>query len=254
MKMITVNDIYLFLDKIAPFATKCSWDNCGLLIGDGNKQVKKIGFTLDLTLETLNRATEENVDLIITHHPVIFRPQNNFLKGNIAYETAIKGISVISAHTCYDCADDGVSDILAKTIGLTNIKTVETEEEPSCLRIGDINKTTGEDLAKAVADKLDTTVRLAGGGKAIKKVAVCGGSGGDFISDVLKAGADAYVTGDLSHHHFLLAKETGLTIIGAGHYETENISVAPLMKRVSENFPDLICVYLEQENPVKFIR
>lgn len=251
--MITVNDIYTFLDKIAPFETKCSWDNCGILIGDGNMQVKKIGFTLDLTIETLNRATEENVDLIITHHPVIFRPQNNFLKGNIAYETAIRGISVISSHTCYDCADGGVSDILAKMIGLTNIETVETKEKPSCLRIGDIKEITDEDLAKTVSDKLNTTVRLAGGRKIIKKVAVCGGSGGDFISCALKAGADAYVTGDLSHHHFLTAKDAGLTIIGAGHFETENISVTPLMNRVSENFHDMICVYLEQENPVKFI-
>lgn len=249
-----VNDIYKFLNTVAPFENKCIWDNCGILVGDSNKAVNKIGFTLDLTAETLRKAINENVDLVVTHHPVIFKPQSSFLAGNVAYEAAVNGISVISAHTCYDCAEEGVSYILAETLGLQNIAEVETEEKPSCVRIGTINSISADNLAKLVAEKLGTTVRLASGENIIEKIAVCGGSGGDFVYDAAKAGADAYISGDLSHHHFLAAKETGMTIIAAGHFETENISIVPLMNKVSENFKDITAVYLEQENPVKFVK
>lgn len=252
--MPLVKDIYGFLDTVAPFENKCDWDNCGLLVGDRDKAVNKIGFTLDLTHDTLKKAADEGVDLIITHHPVIFKPQSSFLKNNVAYEAAVKGISVISAHTCYDCAEEGVSYILAEILGLENITEVETEEQPSCVRIGSVAETDAENLAVLVAEKLGTTVRLSSAENTIKTVAVCGGSGGDFIYDAVKAGADAYVTGDLSHHHFLAARETGMTVIAAGHFETENPSVIPLMNKVSERFSDIKTIYLKQENPIKFIK
>lgn len=251
--MTKVKDILEYLDEIAPFDNKCDWDNCGLLIGDISAEVKKIGFTLDLTPSVLERAIENGVDLIVTHHPAIFRAQKNFLKGDLAFETAKSGISVISSHTCYDCAKGGVSDVLAETIGLHNITEVETEEKPSCVRMGECEECSPSYLAKTVATKLSTTVRLAKGNRNIKKVAVCGGGGGDFIFDAIKAGADAYVTGDLSHHHFLLAEQTGLTVIAAGHFETENPAVFPLMNRVCEKFSDTSGIYLKEENPVEFI-
>ncbi len=251
--MPTVKDIYDFLNSIAPFENKCSWDNCGILIGDNNAEVNKIGFTLDLTSDTLKTAIEENVDLIVTHHPVIFRPQSSLLTGNIAYEVAKSGINVISAHTCYDCAKEGVSYILAETLGLTGITEIETEEKPSCVRMGKTEKICPDDLAKLVAEKLNTTVRLSSANKAIEKIAVCGGSGGDFIYDAVKAGADAYVTGDLNHHHFLATEETGMTIIAAGHFETENLSVKPLSEKVFAKFTNIPCVCLNQQNPVEFI-
>lgn len=252
--MPTVRDIYDYLNEIAPFENKCSWDNCGILIGNKNDKVKKIGFTLDLTIETLQKAKSDGVDLIVTHHPVIFKPQSNFLEGNVAYEAAKCGINVISAHTCYDCAERGVSLILAEVLGLRDIVAVETEEKPSCVRMGSIDTVNPRDLAKLVADKLCTTVRLASANNAIEKVAVCGGSGGDFIYDALNAGADAYVTGDLSHHQFLVAQEIGMTIIAAGHFETENPSIEPLMRDVCNKFEEISGICLKQENPVEFIK
>ena len=97
--MVTVKKISDFIDSIAPYNAKCEWDNCGILVGDKDKEIKKIGFTLDLTSEVLSDAINNNVDLIITHHPIIFRPVKNFLKGNLAYELAVSGISAISANT-----------------------------------------------------------------------------------------------------------------------------------------------------------
>ena len=114
--MVTVKDVSDYINTFAPYETQCEWDNCGLLIGDRDKEVNKIGFALDLTEETLDAAVKNNADLIITHHPVIFKAQKTYLKGNIAFDTALKGISVISAHTCYDCADGGVNEMQLQMI------------------------------------------------------------------------------------------------------------------------------------------
>lgn len=248
-----IKEIKDYLNTLYPFENKCEWDNCGLLIGNEENDVKKVGFALDLTKEVLEDAEKNGVNLIVTHHPVIFTAQKSFLSGNIAYETAVKGISVICCHTCYDSANGGVSDILCEKIGLSCVETLETEEKPFCVRIGKTAKTTPELFAKKVSKALNATVRFSCGNKDIERVAVCSGSGGDFVEEAVLYGADAFVTGDMSHHQFLLAEEKGITLIAAGHFETENIAIRPLMEKVKAKFSDADCILLSQHNPVKFI-
>ena len=88
--MATVKDISDFINKIAPYETKCQWDNCGLLVGTYADECKKIGFVLDLTPETLTEAENNECDLIVTHHPVVFKPKKNFLSGDVVFEAAKK--------------------------------------------------------------------------------------------------------------------------------------------------------------------
>lgn len=249
-----VREIKDYLNGLYPFENKCEWDNCGLLVGDEESEVTKIGFTLDLTPQSLCDAIEKGVNLVVTHHPVIFRAQKNFLSGNLPYEAAIHGISVISCHTCYDSAKGGVSEILAEAIGLHDIEEVETQEKPLCVRAGKTERISPIDFAKKVSKALDTTVRFAQGNKDIECVAVCGGAGGDFIEEVVSFGAQAYVTGDIDHHEFLLANELGLTLVAAGHFETEVISMKPMMEKVRAQFPETGCIMLKQTNPVTFIK
>ena len=253
--MITVKNISDFIDSIAPYNTKCEWDNCGILVGDKNKEVNKIGFALDMTSEVLSDAIKNNVDLIITHHPIIFRAMKSFTKGNIAYDLAVSGISAISAHTCFDCAKGGVNDVLCEILGITNTQGVPDEECPVPMaRIGDIAPMTSSDFAKKVADVLGATCRVADGENIIKKVAVCGGAGADdFLFTSAEMGADAIVTGEIKHHIFLAAKEMGLTAIQAGHFETENPAVSALMKYIKNEFTDVECILLKQSNPTKII-
>ncbi|MBQ7294959.1 MAG: Nif3-like dinuclear metal center hexameric protein [Clostridia bacterium] len=252
--MVTVKDISDFIDLLAPYSTKCEWDNCGILVGDESKEVHKIGFALDLTSETLRDAIENKVDLIVTHHPIIFKAQKNFLKGNLAYELASHGISAVSAHTCFDCAVGGVNDILCNILDIKNAIGVPSQE---CVcpmaRIGDIEEMSSADFANKVAKKLGTVCRVADSMNMVKKVAVCGGAGMDFFFESVKMGADAYVTGEVKHHEFLMAKDVGVTVIEAGHFETENPSMAYLKKYIEEEFPDVETVLLKQSNPVKFI-
>lgn len=253
--MVTVKNISDFINSIAPYESKCQWDNCGILIGDKDKEVNKIGFTLDMTSEVLADAINNNVDLIITHHPIIFRPQKNFLKGNLAYDLAVSGISAISAHTSFDCADGGVNDVLCELLGISNTVGVPDEECPVPMaRIGDIEPMNSADFAKKVSDVLGAVCRVADSGIIIKKVAVCGGSGpDDFLFTSAEMGADAVVTGEIKHHIFLAAREMGITAIQAGHFETENPAVNALKIYIENEFKDVECILLKQTNPTKII-
>ncbi len=252
--MVTVKVISDFIDSFAPYDSKCEWDNCGVLVGDNEKEVKKIGFCLDLTKETLNDACEKGVDMIITHHPVIFKAQKSFLRGNMAFEAALNGITVLSAHTCFDCAVGGVNDVLCDILEINNpIGVPSAECTVPMVRIGEIERHTSLEFAKKVSEKLSTVCRVVDGNNEIRKVAVCGGAGADFIDDAIKMGADAYVTGDMSHHEFLDSADKGITVIAAGHFETENPAMTVLMKKVADKFSEIETVILKQSNPVKFI-
>lgn len=243
-----------YIDKIAPYNTKCEWDNCGMLIGNPKAQVKKIGFALDLTPQTLCEAEKEGVDLMITHHPAIFKAKKSFLFGDLVFDAAQKNISVISAHTCFDCADGGVNDVLASLLGLSDIESIESDEcIVPMLRMGKCEKISPKDFARLTAKTLATTVRFINGERSIEKVAVCGGAGMSFLDDVIKSGADAYVTGDISHHEMLEAKEKGITVVAAGHFETEYPAMTALMNTVKKEFETVSCVLLKQDNPVEFI-
>ena len=248
----TVKDIYDFIDGIAPFSAQCEWDNSGLIVGDKNKYVKKIGVVLDITKDAVLSAKELGCDLIISHHPVIFRATKNFLADDAAFLLASNGISAISTHTSLDIAKGGVNDVLAETLGFENALPLCDDGEESMVRAAAISPVNGEELAKTVAEKLKTGIRLADSGKIISKVAVCGGAGGDFIRAVAENGCDAYITGDISHHEFLDALDLGITLIAAGHFETENPVVASLAERIKNEFAVEVEI-IPQNSPVKYI-
>lgn len=253
--MVNVKIVSDYINSFAPYETQCTWDNCGLLVGDGDKVVKKVGICLDLTEETLGEAKKQEVDLVITHHPLIFTPQKNFISGDKAYELAVSGISLISAHTCFDCAEGGVNDVLCEILGISEVKGVASEETAIPMaRIGRVEKQSSLEFAKLVAEKLDTVCKVVDCENTINKVAVCGGAGMDFLSDVIREGADAYVTGEMKHHEMLLAKEKGITVIEAGHFETENPSMAALKNKLENQFSQVEFVLLKQSSPVKLIR
>lgn len=247
----TVNDIYNYIDSIAPFCRQCEWDNSGLIIGENGKAVKKIAVVLDITAEAVLKAAEMKAELIVSHHPVIFRAVKKFTNSDPAFLLAKHGIAAICAHTSLDIAKGGVNDALASELGFDNTAPMADEGETSMIRIADIPETSGENLAKLCVEKLATGVRISDSCKTIKKVALCGGAGGDFIGDVASAGCDAYITGDISHHEFLDAKALGLTLIAAGHFETENPVVAVLAEKLKENF-DAEVEIIPQNSPVNY--
>ena len=247
----TVKNVFDFINSIAPFDAQCEWDNSGMLVGEPERRVSKIGVVLDITPEAVKFAAENGIDLIVSHHPVIFRAAKSFLANEPAYMLARGGISAICAHTSLDKAAGGVNDALASALGFDGALPLTANGEAAMLRTAEIPETDGESLAKYVSERLKTGVRLADCGKKIKKVALCGGSGGDFIADAAAAGCDAYITGDLSHHQFLDGLAEGITLIAAGHFETENPVVAVLAEKLEENF-DCDIIQIPQNLPVKY--
>ena len=247
----TVKNIYDFIDSIAPFERQCNWDNSGLLIGNPCREISKIGVVLDITADAVKYAAESGIELIVSHHPVIFRPVKSFLDGDVSYMLAANGISAICAHTSLDCANGGVNDVLAETLGFKNPVPLSDSGETAMIRKVVIDETEADALAMLVADRLSTGVQLADCGKTIDTVALCGGAGGDFIHAVAESGCDAFITGEAKHHEFLAAYELGVTLIAAGHFETENPVVAVLAEKIKENF-DCEVEIIPQKSPVEY--
>ena len=235
----TVKNIYDYINSIAPFEKQCEWDNSGLVVGNLNAQIGKIGVVLDITNETVSYAAENGIDLIISHHPVIFRATKTFLADDPAYMLARSGISAICAHTSLDIAKGGVNDALASALGFENVCNLTEDGETAMIRVVQTEKMSGENLAKLVSQKLATCTTVADSGKEITKIALCGGAGGDFLGDVINAGCDAYITGEAKHHEFLQALESGITLIAAGHFETENIICQFITEYLEDAFDGL---------------
>lgn len=244
--MAKVKDFYGYLNSIAPFETQEDWDNSGMLVGDMDAEVKKVAVVLDITHEEIKKAKAIGADLIISHHPVIFNPIKSVTKGSVPYELVASSINALCCHTPLDIADGGTNDSLAELLGIEVTRT----EDP-ILRLGTVEPTTAENLAGKIAKTLNTKVRYADAGKTIKKIAICTGAGCSLIEAAGEI--DAFITGDASHHNFLDCIQAGITLIAAGHYETEIVVVPVLVKKLQAQFPDIEIIDIKQENPIKFI-
>lgn len=247
--MATVKDIYNYIDSFAPFSTQAEWDNSGLLVGDENKEVNKIVFALDVTSNVIEQAKKCEADLIVTHHPVIFKPISHVLKDSLIYKLIANNMSIICAHTNYDKAIDGVNDLLCKTINVSNFEKIEN----TFLNVAILDDTYSSDVfAKLLKDKLNGAIRYNSLEKNIKKIAVCSGSGSDYLDLAKEFGCDALLTGDASHHAFLDADEMGIVLFAAGHFETEMIAIKPLLEKIKKEF-EIDCILAKQNTPIKTI-
>ena len=244
--MAKLKDFYGYLNSIAPFETQEDWDNSGMLVGDMDAEVKKVAVVLDITHEEIKKAKAIGADLIISHHPVIFNPIKSVTKGSVPYELVASSINALCCHTPLDIADGGTNDSLAELLGIEVTRT----EDP-ILRLGTVEPTTAENLAGKIAKTLNTKVRYADAGRKIEKIAICTGAGCSLIEAAGEI--DAFITGDASHHNFLDCIQAGITLIAAGHYETEIVVVPVLVKKLQARFPDIEIIDIKQENPIKFI-
>ncbi len=245
---MTINAMYNYINTLAPFDTAEDWDNTGLLVGNPDGEVRGILVTLDVTPAAIAAAREAGANLILSHHPVIFSPLKTLAADSIPYRLAATNIAVISAHTNLDKAAGGVNDTLAAELGLTD---VQATPDGLC-RIGRLaTPTDAAAFAAFVGETLGTSVRT-NGGDTIRTVAVCGGSGGDFIP-ALTAMADAFVTGEVRHHEWLTANAVGLTVIEAGHYATEVPVIYPLAKQLAATFPAIPVTAFADTKPYQTI-
>lgn len=236
--MNTIREIYNFINEIAPFDTALSFDNVGLLVGNYDINVSKVLLSLDITKSVCAEAKKLGANLIISHHPVIFKPLRNITFDSTAAALIKNDISAICAHTNLDIAEEGVNLQLARRLALSDLSSLATEENNSIGLVGylkdemDVNE-----FAEIVKAELDCTgIRYTNINKKIKKVAVCSGSGGSFIENAYEKSVDAFVVGEIKHSDILKANEFNISIVDVGHYKSENVIIEPLKNMLSEKF------------------
>jgi len=236
--MITIGQIYNFINDFAPFENSLSFDNTGLLIGNFETKVKKVLLSLDITSEVIKEAVNYGANLIITHHPVIFKPIKSLEFEDMTSKMIKNNINALCAHTNLDIAKEGVNFYLAKKLKLSDLEILTYEENKPMGLAGYLEKEMEpEAFAKFVKINLGCLgLRYTVTDKIIKKVGVCSGSGGSFINSAKQKKCDVFVTGEIKHSDILKANELGVMIVDAGHYKTENIVLEPLSLKLQKKF------------------
>ncbi len=233
---MTHAEIYEYINSFAPFNTQLDFDNAGFLIGDKNDTFLGGIVTLDVTDSTIDYAISKGANLIVSHHPIIFEPLKSITANDLVYKLIKNGISVISAHTNLDMADGGVNDELCSVLDLQDIKPILPEGDVYSARLGFLKRPlTSDEFASLLKEKLGGNIKYVGDGE-IKSVAVCSGSGGSLLYDITNHNPDAFVTADVKHNVFLDASHLDISLYDCGHFNTEDIIVKPLCKKLNARF------------------
>ncbi|MDR2569987.1 MAG: Nif3-like dinuclear metal center hexameric protein [Oscillospiraceae bacterium] len=253
--MLKVNDIYEYMQSIAPEEMAYDTDNVGLLVGNADNEVSKILVSLDITSDVISEAIEIGAELIVSHHPIfkqhsINKITNTDITGKKIIRMLSGGISAICMHTNLDAVRGGVNDALAIAVGIADDeKEAQPLSDSVRLKNGDIVSLGRVGYLKkpckmpVYLEKLKTALKANGlryydSGNDVHKVAVASGSGGAQWENVIKSGCDTFVSAEIIYHMFIEAKERGLNVIDAGHFSTENPITAVLHKKLSAEFPD----------------
>lgn len=223
-------------EHVYPLELQEEWDHSGLQWGNVTNPLTGVILSLDLTEAVIEQAEKLNCNLIITHHPTIFKPIYS-LSAQDPYSAMIiqslsLGQTVYAAHTNLDVAQEGVNDVLADLMGLEDIKAFG---EPTFGRYGEIPPMTETQFFEKVRSVLDVDhLIIYGHSDHINKIGVAGGAGADLIQNALDLGLDALVTADVKYHEGEAAGRNGLLLVDAGHYETEFPILSLLQKKLSD--------------------
>ena len=247
--MATVADILTFIESIAPPYMKESWDNVGLNCGRKNREVTKLLVALDPFEEACLEAKDFGAELLVTHHALLWKPgflTDQDTQGRNTLFLIENGIAAINAHTNLDLAPGGINDVLAQTLGLSEITVITPEGTDAqgrpygLLRSGTVEEQPLPAFLESVKQNLGCQgLRYVDGGKPVRKVAVGGGSCADGMFEALAAGCDTFVTSDVKYNQFRTAYESGLNLIDAGHFHTENPTMPVLAARLRAAFPEI---------------
>lgn len=241
--MTTTGEIFRFIDGFAPFGTAMDFDNPGLLVGDEAAEVTAAVLSLDITPPVVREAAGLGAQLIVSHHPVIFHPIKRLSSDSVPYLLARCSIAAICAHTNLDMAPGGVNDCLAARLKLNHVKMLR--ENSACgLAEAIFGESNREYEPREFAEFVKNALRCEGlrytdGGRKITLVGLCGGGGAEYLYDAARAGCQAFVTGECKHSLLLEAERLGITLVAAGHFETEDPVIPALMEKLQKRFQDV---------------
>lgn len=247
--MIISRDIMASLDRLAPPSYACDWDNPGFLAGRSDKEVRRVLVALDVTTAVAEQAVREQADMIITHHPLVFRALKQINDQNFVSRRIVRllqaDITYYAMHTNFDAAPGCMADLAAQRLGIMDGQPLEVMGEADGVsfgigKVGTLEKPVMvQELAEQVKAAFGLPFVLVYGAEQVEepvtRAAVSPGSGGSMLGYACRAGAQVLVTGDIGHHEAQDMAEQHMAVIDAGHYGLEHI------------FIPFIRTYLEQE-------
>lgn len=257
--MPKVSDFFEVLEGFAPSFLKMQGDNVGLLVGDPSRDVSHVMLTLDITPAVARAAAAAGAELVVSHHPVIFRPLGAVTPSDYngaAVLTLLEGrAAAICMHTNLDAATGGVNDTLARVLGLQDVE-LAADGGQGILRRGVLPEPMpAADFAAYVGRRLGCRgVRFLEGARPVRTVTVCGGAGGnhDDAMFALASGCDAYVTAEVKYPVSLELAHAGLTVVDAGHFHTENPVLETLRALLAGRFPGVTFTFSAHDDPMRF--
>jgi dinuclear metal center YbgI/SA1388 family protein len=263
--VLIVKDITDLLEAFAPLKYQEPYDNSGLLVGDSYSAIKGILICLDVTEEVLDEAIDLGFNMVISHHPLIFRGIKN-VSGKRRVESclvkAIKNdINIYACHTNADSVIKGVNGKIADKLSINDIQIlsdasgINKDEQVGLGIVGNLETEMSETEFLEIVKKTfkcECIRHSAFTGKKVKRIAVCGGSGSEFIEDAVKNGASVFLTGEAKFHEFF-TQGMDLMLIDAGHFETEQFTKELFLELISKKFPTFaVRITTMEKNPVKY--
>jgi dinuclear metal center YbgI/SA1388 family protein len=263
---IDMVNLLSILNEISPESLAEPWDHSGIQINPGKARITRIMVCLDVTNAIIDEAVNNNIELIISHHPLIFNPiykidNNNFME-SLIIRLIQANIGVYAMHTSFDKVEKGNNDYLADLLGLKELEILIPEESNKTMGLGRIGKLMPARTLGELIDALHriltikTPVSYVGNKHAlITKVALCTGAGGNYIKLAAERGCDVLITGDVGYHDALLAAGIGLSVIDGGHYYTEQLFIENVACRLNaelENKVEILASKLDQ-NPFNML-
>lgn len=252
-----VEEIWWTLEEWFPSETAEEWDHIGLLLGDPRAEVRRIMTCLTVTMATAREAIAQSADLIVAHHPILFRPVHRLTADGPASAVlalARAGCAVISPHTAFDNGDGGINEQLAHRLSLRSVTPLVSPPRRSG-RWGRLEPPRSlSALAEQVRRTLQTDhVDLVGDPDQVcHQIGIACGSAFDLAMTAQAAGCDAFITGEAKFHQCLEAEASGLGLVLAGHYASERFAVETLALRLAANVSDAIVWASQSErDPVR---
>ena len=233
-----ISNVMKILNEWAPEADAQEWDNVGLLVGSEEDELTGILVALDVTTAIANEAKDSGLNLIITHHPIIFSPLYSLRKdeypASVIVQLIKNDLSLYTMHTNLDIAEAGVNETLAEKLNLKQIKPFDDSELGALCRIGELqSEVRMDDFLKELKSvlKVESLTYKGDTGQLIKTVALCSGAGGSFIETAVKMNADVFVSSDFKHSNWLEAGDR-IALVNAGHFESEEIVLDSIIDKL----------------------
>lgn len=265
---VDVAHVTAFLAEWASAERAEKWDNVGLLLGDSKAGVNALMTCLTLTPDVAQEAVDEGAQLVISHHPILFRPVQKLVadsaEGEMLLALIRAGVAVYSPHTGYDSARDGINAQLSRLLGLENVRPLrplpvevdEAPEIPGSGRFGNLPAplTLGDFRSRVKQQLRIEHVQFVGDSHAlVEKVAIACGSAAEFLPDAHREGCQVLLTGEARFHACLEARNLAMALLLPGHYATERPAMEYLAELLGQRFPGVRCWASRRErDPVQW--